>query len=515
MRRYDVLVIGGGLLGCFAARSLTRYDLKVALLEKREDLCTGISRANTAIVYSGCDTKPGTMKTSMCIKSSQGFAALCGELGVRYSACGSVMVCFGERGDAVLRRKLEQGIGQGIRGMRLLSGAEVLELEPNIAGNVHSGLYVPDTGTVMPWELCLAAAENAVKNGTEVFPDTEVTGIGGDGGAREAGAYLGAGEAGEYEVRTNKGTFFARAIVNCAGVSADSVLEMASGPVVRIVPAAGEYFVLDTKAAGHIRHIIFHEREEKGKGLTLVPTVDGNILVGATERRNPRTAGFSGGRNARASNVTTREGQARLKALVSEVVPSLPMEHVINSFGAVRPVPYMLRQSEDGGWVTDDKSLSDFPIVESNDGTIISFVGIKTPGLTCAGELGAYAAEKIAARLNAAPNMGFDPSRPFPVRPNELTYEERDALIRGNPGYGAIVCRCRGVSEGEIVDAIRRFPGAKTTDGVRRRTCAGSGRCQGGYCTRRVVEILARELGCAPGEVTMSGKNSNILVQDR
>jgi len=488
MRRYDVIVIGGGLLGCFAARSLTRYDLSVALLEKREDLCTGISRANTAIVYSGCDTKPGTMKTSMCIKSSQGFAALCGELGVRYSACGSVMVCFGERGAAVLRKKLEQGARQGIRGMRLLSAGEVLELEPNIAGNVHSGLYVPDTGTVMPWELCLAAAENAVKNGAEIILDTDVMGIVADRG---------------YEIRTNKGTFFARAIVNCAGLFADSVLEMASGPVVRIVPAAGEYYVLDTKAAGHIRHIIFHEREEKGKGLTLVPTVDGNILVGATERRDT------------ASNTTTREGLARLRALVSEVMPSLPMEHVINAFGAVRPIPYMLRQSEDGGWVTDDKSVSDFPVIESNDGTIISFVGIKTPGLTCAGELGAFAAEKIAARLCAAPNMGFDPFRPFPVRPSELSYEGRDALIRGNPGYGAIVCRCRGISESEIADAIRRFPGAVTTDGVRRRTCAGSGRCQGGYCTRRVVEILARELGCALGDVTMSGKNSNIILKER
>jgi glycerol-3-phosphate dehydrogenase len=177
LNEYDVIVIGGGLLGCFAARNLTRYNIKIALLEKREDLCTGISRANTAIVYSGCDTKPGTLKTSMCVRAAQGFAELCKELGVRYSPCGSIMVCFGERGAGVLRKKLRDGIENGVRGIRLLTRDEVLELEPNIAENVHSGLFVPDTGTVMPWELCIAAAENAVQNGAEIILNTEVLGI--------------------------------------------------------------------------------------------------------------------------------------------------------------------------------------------------------------------------------------------------------------------------------------------------------------------------------------------------
>jgi len=511
IRKFDVIVVGGGLLGCFAARSLTKYALSVALLEKREDLCTGISRANTAIVYSGCDTKPGTMKTSMCVKSARGFAALCAELGVRYSACGSIMVCFGERGAAVLRKKLRQGASQGVRGMRMLTREEVLELEPNIAGNVDSGLFVPDTGTVMPWELCLAAAESAAGNGAEIVLNAEVTGIAKAGGAGGAGGTGGVGGADStlcpghgYVVRTGAGEFFARAVVNCAGLSAENVLEMVSAPVVRVAPTFGDYYVLDTKAAGHIRHIIFHEREDKGKGLTLVPTVDGNILVGPTERKG-----------ADEPYATTGEGLEQLRSLVAEVMPSLPLERVINSFGAVRPNPYMLAKGDSGGWAAEERSISDFCVVESDGGAFLSFVGIKTPGLTCACELGGYAADKVAALFGAGPNAGYDPARPFPARPAGLALRERDALIRGNPGYGEIVCRCREVSEGEVIDAIRRAPGAVTLDGVRRRTGAGSGRCQGGYCAKRVVEILARELGCVPEGVTKSGEGSNILMGRR
>ena len=527
MQSYDVIVIGGGLLGCFAARALTRYDLRVALLEKRGDLCTGISRANSAIVYSGCDTRPGTLKSSMCVRAAQNFPALCGELGVRYSACGSVMVCFGPRGAAILRKKLEQGAASGVRGMKLLTRGEVLELEPNIAGNVHSGLFVPDTGTVMPWEMCLAAAESAVKNGAEIILHTEVTALAREPGAR--GGRLGAargpsGESSEpgrnggnvaqttggYIVRTAGGDFHTRAVVNCAGLFADRVHEMAYEPQVRIVPTAGDYFVLDTKAAGHIRRVIFHEPEEKGKGLTLVPTVDGNILVGATERLFPAHADHQ---NEAESFATAREGLERLRALVSEVVPTLPMEHVINSFGAVRPNPYLLRRDPGGAWVTDDRSISEFCIIEPGGEPFISFIGVKTPGLTCSCELGEYAAKKIAARLGAARNEQFDPCRTPAPRLCDLPPAERNALIRDNPDYGVVACRCRGTSEGEIIDAIRRFPGAVTLDGVKRRTGADTGRCQGGYCTQRIIEILARELGCGPGDITKDGEGSNVLLR--
>jgi len=525
---YDVVVIGGGLLGCFAARNLTRYKLKVALLEKREDLCTGISRANTAIVYSGCDTKPGTLKTSLCVKSAQEFPQLCDELGVRYSQCGSLMVCFGERGAEVLREKLEMGAENGVRGMKLLGREDLLALEPNISADVRSGLYVPDTGTVMPWELGLAAAENAARNGAEFFLNTEVTTIARNaqsrGERKEERGELGDEGEGDasyvFEVQTNNGEYYARAIVNCAGMAADSIHEMLCEPTVRIVPTAGDYYVLDTKAAGHIKHVIFHEPEEKDKGLTLVPTVDGNILVGPTERPGD-------------DYETTSAGLEELRDLVSQVVPTLPMDHVIRSFGAVRPNPHMVaalqrprgeRREERGelgtkdagdGYILDEKSVSDFCIVEAEDGAFVSLAGIKTPGLTCANEMGKHVADKVAAYLGADTDPAFDPHRAPPVRLWDKPMKERESLILEKslktPDYNKIICRCRGVSEGEIIDAIRRFPGAVTVDGVKRRTGAGSGRCQGGFCGQQVVELLARELQCPPEQITKDGKGSHIF----
>ena len=527
MNCYDVVVIGGGLLGCFAARNLTRYKLRVALIEKREDLCTGVSRANTAIVYSGCDTKPGTLKTALCVKSAQGFAMLCGELGVRYSQCGSLMVCFGERGAKVLREKQEIGTVNGVRGMKLLGREETLTLEPNIAANVHSALYVPDTGTVMPWELGLAAAENAARNGAEIMLNTEVTSIERNAQSRgkrkeERGKLRdeGAGDARYvFEVQTNNGTYLARAIVNCGGMAADGILGMLMEPTVRIVPTAGDYYVLDTKAAGHIRHVIFHEPEEKEKGLTLVPTVDGNILVGPTEREGD-------------DYETTATGLEELRELVSQVIPTLPMEHVIRSFGAVRPNPYALRvgaernaecrmqnaelrdEGAGDGYVLIDKSINDFCVVEAEGGAFVSLVGVKTPGLTCANELGILAADKIAAFLGAAENSLFDPLRGPLIRLSDMPLEERKTLTNEkDAAFSKIICRCRSVSEGEIVESIRSFPGAVTVDGVKRRTGAGSGRCQGGFCGRQVVELLARQLQKTPEDITKDGEGSYFFAE--
>ena len=489
MEKLDVIVIGGGLLGCFAARGLTRYRLKTALLEAREDVCTGISRANTAIVYSGCDTKPGSLKSALCVRAAQTFEQLCMELGVRYSPCGSLMVCFGPNGEETLRRKLAQGLANGARGLRLLSRAEVLSLEPSLASGVRMGLLAPEAGTVIPWELGLAAAENAVSNGAELMLNTPVKGIRrtGDG----------------YAVSAGGGTLFCRGIVNCAGLRAADILEMVAPPSVRITPAAGDYFVLDTKASGRIGRIIFHEPEEKGKGLTLVPTVDGNILVG------PSKVPFDGCEDFR----TSEEGLMKLRALVSEVVPTLPMEHVIRSFGALRPNPLRVRYDpESGDYVSEDKGISDFTILESAENpALLSFVGIKTPGMTCANELGLLASDRLAALLGAEPFSDYNPRRQAPLRLDALPPAERARLVEENPAYGRIVCRCRKISEGEIVDSIRRSPGVVTVDGVKRRTGATSGRCQGGFCTQRIVEILSRELGIPPEAVLKDGPGSVVL----
>jgi glycerol-3-phosphate dehydrogenase len=484
---YDVIVVGGGLLGCFAARALTRYKLKTALLEAREDVCTGVSRANTAIVYSGADTKPGTLKSRMCVRAAQTFGELCRTLGVRYSPCGSLMVCFGPGGEERLRKKYAQGCENGVRGLRLLSREEVLELEPGLAPGVRMGLLAPEAGTVIPWELCIAAAENAASNGAEFFFSTEVTNI----EKTEAG----------YKISAGGRALFCRGVVNCAGLRADDVLEMIQPPSVRIFPAAGDYLVLDTKARGAVSHVIFHEPEEKGKGLTLVPTVDGNILVG------PSKTAADGGGDFR----TSREGVDTLTSLVNDVIPSLPMEHVIRSFGALRPNPFMVRRDHDtGAYVREEKGISDFTVHESAP-AFLSLVGIKTPGLTCAGELGNHVSDRMAELLGAEANRSFSPERTPPLRMNELPPRERAQHVRQNPAYGRIVCRCRKITEGEIIDSIRRYPGAVTVDGVKRRTGASSGRCQGSFCTQRIIEILSRELSVPPETIQKDGPGSVII----
>lgn len=497
MDSYDVLVIGGGLLGCFAARGLTRYRLKIALLEAREDLCTGISRANTAIVYSGCDTKPGTTKSRMCVAAAQSFGSLCHELGVRYTPCGSLMICFGPRGEETLRKKLAQGLANGVRGIRLLSREEVLTLEPNISSDVRLGLYAPEAGTVIPWELGLAAAENAVMNGASLLLNSKVNGI-----KRFNGGY---------KVTSGGKDLFARGIINCAGLFADEILEKVQPPSVRLFPAAGDYYVLDTKAGGHIHHVIFHEPEEKGKGLTLVPTVEGNILVGPSSVPADGKEGFK----------TSREGLDRLHDLVCSVIPTLPVAHVIRSFGALRPNPFFVRlDAESGDYVREDKGISDFTIVRAEDkSAFLSLIGIKTPGLTCANELGLHVADTMAELLGGMDlKSDYNPQRPAPLRLNDLSFEERARLVRENPAYGRIVCRCRKISEGEIVDAIHgrgktmlEFPGAVTVDGVKRRTGAGSGRCQGSFCSQRIIELIARELGVPVSDVNKDGPGSSMI----
>ena len=467
MEHTDVAVIGGGLLGCFTARALTAYDLRVTVFEEREDVCTGISRANTGIIYTGYDTKPGTLKTRMCTAANRDFDRLCRELDVPFSQCGSLLVCFGPRAEDVLRKKLAQGRENGVPGLTLLGPEGVYEREPNLAPGVHLGLYAPGTGTVNPWELGIAAFENARDNGALFRFSEKVLGLERTGGG--------------YRLETDRRSYTARAVVNCAGLSADAVRELVRVPAVRLFPTAGDYLVLDTTVSGFLRHIIFHEPEEKGKGLTLVPTVDGNLLVGPTERSWNGVWDWA----------VSREGLDTLYRLCAQVVPALPMEAVIRSFAALRPNPYAVGE-QDGIWVPEDRSIGTFTILEE-DG-LISLLGIKTPGLTCAAALGEYAAA-CAARFLGGPgrNPRFDPRRRGIRRVRELEDGERDALIRADPDYGEIVCRCREVTRGEVLEAIRR--GASTVDGVKRRTGAGMGRCQGSRCEQRVRELLYGEKG--------------------
>lgn len=479
MERYDVAVLGGGLLGCFMARELRRYPLHVALVEAREDVCTGISRANTAVVYTGCDTRPGTLKTRLCVEACKGFDTLCRELGVPFSRKGSLMVSYGPRADRVLQNKLLQGMENGVEGLRLLSGREAEERERGLAPGVSSALYAPGTGVADPWGLCYAAWESAQANGVAPWLGAPVTDL--------------LPQQGGWRVVTRRGELWAAAVVNCCGLQADQIQELAAPPSVRIAPEKADYLMLDEGAGHYVGHVIFHEPEEKGKGLTLVPTLEGKLLVGPSEQP-------AGG----PPSATSRAGLDWLRQMAERVAPRLDLGLTIRAFAGVRPRPYNVVRAE---------SIHDFTVTNPAPG-FWSLIGIKTPGMTCAQALGAWLAPQVAQTLGRKePDPTFRPERKAPIRPKALSYEDRAALVARDPAYGRILCRCGGITEGEVRDAVRR--GAVTLDGVKRRVGTGLGRCQGSFCTDRVMELLSRMLGVAPEDLFKDGPGSRLLTGGR
>ena len=433
MKQYDAIVIGGGILGCFVARNLRRWNISVLLLEKEADVCTGITRANSAIVYAGYDNKPGSLKAELTVRGNANMAALCEELDVPFSRCGSLLVTYDQPSVPRLEKKLKNGIQNGVPGVRLLSGEEAEAMEPMLKPGVVAALYAPSTGTVNPWQLGIAAFENAVKNGAEVRLNTEVLAI------RETGN--------GFSVETNRDEFSCKMVFNCAGLSADKVQDLAFAPSVRLELDGAEYLVLDKNAKKPSR-VIFHQAESCGKGITAVPCTEGNLLISGV--RKPLGVPFG----------TTPEGLRELYTATNELLPDVDLSKVIRSFGAVRPNPYM----ESG------ESLHDFCIENPAPG-FYSLIGIKTPGMTCANELGMYLAEKAVGYLGEEENTDFDPRR-------KGIFEKDNEII----------CQCEQITRAEIVEAIRR--GAATVDSVKRRAGSGMGRCQGSRCSLKIEKLL-------------------------
>lgn len=433
MKQFDAVVIGGGILGCFTARNLRRWKISTVLIEKEEDVCKGITRANSAICYAGYDNKPGSLKAKMTVRGNANMDSLCEELDVPFSRCGSLLVTYDETAVSKLKRKLQNGIQNGVPGLRLLSGAEAEAMEPMLRPGVAAALYAPSTGTVNPWQLGIAAYENAVNNGAEAMLNTRVTGI-----RRGENGYI---------LETGKESISCKMIFNCAGLRADKVQELMFSPSVRLNLDGAEYLVLDSLAEKPSR-VIFHQAESCGKGITAIPCVEGNLLISGV--RKPLGIPFA----------TTGEGLRELHCTAKDLLPNADLSKVIRSFGAVRPNPYL----ENG------ESLHDFCIENPAPG-FYSLIGIKTPGLTCANELGLYLTEKAAAYLHAEENRNFDSRR------KGIQDKDND-----------ILCQCEQITRAEIMEAIRR--GAVTVDGVKRRVGSGMGRCQGSRCTYAIEKLL-------------------------
>lgn len=467
---YDAVIIGGGLLGCFCALNLSRCSVKALLLEKREDLCTGISRANTAVIYPGYDNHPGSLKTNLTLKANQELDELCRKLEVAYRRCGSLLVSFGPKGDQTVIKKYRQGMENRVSGLRLLSAREVLAMEPGLASEVTLGLYAPSTATVHPWELGIAAWEAAGELGLKTRFYSEVTAI-----WKEKDAFF-------LEINHEQ-RLQSRTVVNCAGILADRVLELYSKPSIRIRPETAEYVLFEPENNNAPGHIIFCETEDRGKGITLVPTVNGKILAGTFNR--PADADMP--------PATSAVGRENLIRECERIFPGLTDNPRVRSFAGLRPNPY--RPDCPKTRLCGLEPL----ITETGDG-LISLIGIKTPGLTCANALGELISGKV---LDILGRKALD-IKAIPPRRRYREYLEK-------PEYQKIICRCEQITEGEILEAVQR--GAVTIDGVKRRTGSGMGLCQGSHCSPRIAGLLAQRLSAVNGQIMKDGRDSYYLDQ--
>ena len=470
---YDVIIIGAGVSGAAAARELSRYRLKICVLEREEDVCCGTSKANSGIAHSGYDAEPGSLMAELNVKGSNMMGQLSKELNFPFKQTGSLTVCTTENGIAMLHKLRERGLKNGVEGLRVLDREEALAMEPNLSDQVLAALYAPTAGIVCPFELNIAMAENAYNNGVEFKFDTEVKNI----RKQEKG----------FVVETSKGDFETDCIVNAAGVYADVFHNMVSEKKIHITPRRGDYCLLDKSAGSHVSKTIFALPGKYGKGILVAPTVHGNLILGPTAIDIEDKEGTN----------TTREGLDQVIERAEMNVKNIPLRQVITSFAG-------LRAHEDG---------HEFLIGEVEDAKgFIDCAGIESPGLTSAPAIGEMVAQILKEKMNLEEKEDFIATRKGVLDPNTLSKEERMELIKEKPEYGNIICRCEMVTEGEIMDAINRPLGAKSLDGVKRRTRAGMGRCQAGFCSPRTMEILARERHVSMFEITKSGGDSKIVT---
>lgn len=470
----DVIIIGGGVIGCGIARELARYQANVAVLEKGNDVSVGTSKANSGIVHGGFDAKPNTLKAKYNVSGNAMFDELSRELDFPFRRNGSMVLCFDEAQIDGLQELYDRGIANGVRDMYIIRGnAELKKLEPYVSDKAVAALVVPNGGIVSPYEMTVAYAENAAVNGVEFRFLSEVSAISKDNGVFTVTCSDGYSEQ-------------ARVVINAAGVYADVINNMVCEDKLHITARKGDYVLMD-KTCGYLAdHTLFQLPSKMGKGVLVTPTTHGNILVGPTATDVDDKSDV---------NTTAEElNEAFTKASIT--VPSLARRNIITQFSGLRA----------------HLDTDDFVIGESTVEGFYNVAGIESPGLSCAPAIACDIAARVSSKLQLKEKLHFQAKRKGIPQFSKLSNAEREKLIDQNPLYGKIVCRCEVVTEGEIVDSIRRPVGAKDLDGVKRRTRAGMGRCQAGFCTPRIMEIIARELGCDMQDVTKLGGKSNVVI---
>lgn len=472
---YDIVIIGAGITGTMLARNLSQYKLKIALLDKENDVADCATMANSAIVHTGYDPEDGTMKARMNVRGAQLYKQVCQDLGCKYKVVGAYIAAVGEEEEAKQDVLADRAARRGIP-YEWLSGDEARKEEPNLNDDVTRVLSFPTTAVIYPWEVALACAQVAVNNGVELHLDSPVTSIDHQNAA--------------YVVHTPKGDFETKVVINAAGVCADKVYGMVSDhPNFTMKPRKGEYYVIDSNVH-FVHHVIFPVPSSKGKGVLAVPTVYGNTLIGPNSDYIASTTDTG----------TSFQGMEYVRENIFKLMRNVPLNHSIRNFAGLRP----------------SSSSSDFIIEEAKDAkNFINVASIESPGLASAPGIAEYVTnELLKGKFDFVKNDKAVMTRRRPLVMAELTPEERAEAIRKNPMYGRIICRCEQISEGEIVDCIHAVCGARSVKGVKKRVRPGMGRCQGGFCEPRVVAILARELHESELDVVLDTEKSHILTKE-
>ncbi|RDY25448.1 FAD/NAD(P)-binding oxidoreductase [Romboutsia weinsteinii] len=472
---YDIAIIGAGITGSSIARELSKYNLKVIVLEKGVEVCQGTTKANSAIVHGGYDAYKGSLKARLNIRGNELYPKLCEDLSVEFKQTGSLVLAFDEDEKKHIEELYQRGLENNARGLKLLNKEEVLNLEPNVNEDVVGALLCESAGIVCPFNLNIALMENAINNGAVLKLQAQVLDI--------------KKEEDYFDIKVlNSGNIKAKYVVNAAGVYADKINNMVGGDEYKITPRKGEYKILDKSEGKIVNHVLFQCPTKKGKGVLVTQTVHGNLLVGPNANEVSDKEDIT----------TSKDGIKEIVDSSRKTIESINYRKTITSFAGLRAT----------------SSTGDFCIFASKIAkNFINVGGIESPGLASAPAIGEYVVEILKEEgLYIEDNKNFNPLRKKYKAFSQMSIKERNEVINEDEKYRKIICRCESVTEGEIVGAINRPCGARTVDGVKRRVRPGMGICQGGFCGPRVIEILARELNIPVEDVLKDYENSNVVV---
>jgi glycerol-3-phosphate dehydrogenase len=468
--RYDVVIIGGGVIGCAIARELSRFCLEVALLEKNAEVGFGTSKTNSGIVHPGHDTPLSTLKGRLVVRGNALFDKLCSELHFGFKRIGELKVALQPEDLETLAQLKRQGDEKGVPGLELWDAARLQREEPNLSRSLLGALHAPSAGVINPYEFAFALVENAQANGVELRVDSPVLAL--------------APEEGGLAVTTPAGELHARFVLNCAGVASDRVAAMVGCDTFKITPRKGEEYMLDKRLKGLVRRLVFPVPTKTTKGILIIPTFDGTIMVGPTAHEVEDREDFS----------TTPRGAEEVFAFAKRLCPSIGARDAITAFAGLRAV------SDSGDFVIGPTRVRGF----------VNVAGVQSPGLTSSPAIAEHVRDLLAAEgLALVPRPDFNPIVEGPPRFAQLSPAAQERLADENPLFAKVVCRCELVTEAEVHDSIDH--GARTLDGIKFRTRAGMGRCQGGFCTSRCMEILSRRLDVPLASVTKRGGDSWIV----